>query len=547
MAADLCAETASVQINSGQKLYFMRKTTFLRGRWVFGHPGALVLLAGAFSSAFAETQAPAFRLFLAPQTVHSDEVTLLWEKPEDARAGARYEVLRDGEPAGETTKTHFTATGLAAKHDYVFTIRARSATAGDARESNALPVHTHDPETVVSVLDHGAIGDGHTLNTQAIQAAIDACPVGGVVRIPAGVFLSGALFLKSDMTLEIAKGGVLKGSAAIADYEPFILNRFEGWEMKTCASLLNAGTLDRHGPANVRNLSIRGAGTLSGGGAALSNAVRSAFPGREGLRSRGRLILLMNAENVEVAGLTLEESPCWTLHYIYSENVSIHGLTIRSDVLNGDGIDPDSSRNSCIFNCSFDTGDDCIAIKSGKNPEGNEVNRPTENVRIVDCRFVRGHGISIGSEISGGVRDVLVEDCTAGELLHGLQIKATKDRGNVVENVTVRDCDLRKISILTALNYNNDGAPAPEQPYFRNFHFSDIDMTAADAASAVILVNGFEAEGHRTRNVIFKNIRLPAGAKVTIDHCEDLVFSDVITTENKKPAYNITQSERVTY
>jgi polygalacturonase/lysophospholipase L1-like esterase len=485
--------------------------------------------------------------FVAPQTLHADEVTLLWDKPAGAASCLVYEILRDGTLIGETTKTHFTATGLASETDYTFSIRTKSGGQAASNLSLPLAIRTASREPVVSVLDFGAVGDGTTLNTKSLQAAIDACPPGGIVRIPAGVFLSGALFLKSDMTLEIAEGGVLKGSANPADYAPFIRNRFEGWEMETYASLLNAGTLDHTGPANVRNLSIRGHGTISGGGAALSDAVRAAFPGVKGLRSRGRLLCTMNAGGVELAGLTIEESPSWTLHFIYSDNITCRGLTIRSNVLNGDGIDPDSARNVAIVGCSFDTGDDCIAVKSGKNPEGNVVNRPTENVRVVDCRFDRGHGISIGSETSGGVRGVLVEDCVAGDLINGLQIKATKDRGNVIEDITVRDCDLRKITILTALPYNNDGEPAPDVPFFRNFTFRNIDLTKADASKPVILVNGFEKEGHRTRNLVFENLRLPAGAVVTVDLAEDVSFTNVTAPDSTKPSYQITRSERIAY
>jgi polygalacturonase len=507
----------------------------------------LVLLAG-FSAAQADTPAR-FRLLLAPQSLRSDEATLIWDKPAGAGVGLVYEVLRDGLPGGETCKMHFTVRGLAPEREHVFQVRVRPeagvAASDSPAESNPLAVRTRSPEPVVSVLDHGAVGDGQTLNTRAIQAAINACPPGGVVRLPAGVFLSGALFLKSDMTLEIAEGGVLKGSADPADYAPFIRNRFEGWEMDTYASLLNAGTLDAAGPANVRNLGIRGAGRISGGGKKLSDAVRAEFPGVKGLRSRGRLILLMNAENVEVAGLTLEEPPGWTLHTIYSENITLRGLRIRSDVRNGDGIDPDSSRRVYIFDCTFDTGDDCIAIKSGKNPEGNVVNRPTEDVRVFDCRFERGHGISIGSEISGGVRGVLIEDCVAGPLLHGLQIKGTEERGGYVEDVTVRDCSLRQITVYTKLPYNNDGGAAPTPPVFRNFRFENIDLTEADPAKPAIVVHGFEAEGHRTRNVSFQNIRLPAGATVKLDRVEDVAFARVTTPEGENPVYEITRSVAV--
>lgn len=512
--------------------------------WLLFGLGLISLLPlGCASSPSAPARTPGdFNLIVAPRGLRSDQVTLLWNRPAGVRGAVTYSVLRDRKIVATTTKTHITLAGLTAGNRHVFGIEAG---VGASLRSNTFSVRVPEREPVVSVVDHGAVGDGKTLNTRALQAAIDACPPGGVVRIPSGTFLSGALYLKSDMTLEIAKGGMLKGSSDPHDYAPMLQNRFEGWEMETYASLLNAGRLDRSGPANISNLTIRGEGVISGGGRKLSDAVRAEFPGVKGLRSRGRLILLMNAQNVEIAGLTLEEPSGWTLHYIYSENISMHGLTIRSDVRNGDGIDPDSSKNSYIFNCSFDTGDDCIAIKSGKNPEGNVVNRPTENVRISDCRFFRGHGISIGSEMSGGVRGVLVEDCFAGALLHGLQIKGTKERGGFVEDVTVRDCDLQQITVYTELPYNNDGAAASSQPVFRDFRFTNIDLTKADPSKPVIVVNGFPAEGHRTKNVVFEDVRLPAGSRVKLDRVEDVSFTRVTTPDGGVPEFEITRSERV--
>ncbi|WP_158277373.1 glycoside hydrolase family 28 protein [Opitutus sp. ER46] len=500
-----------------------------------------VLLALPGLAASSSTLAP-LRAFVAPQTLRSDEVTLIWEKALPGTA-VTYQITRDSVTVGRTTATHFTAKGLTPATDVALVVAALDASGREVARSARLVLKTPAKETVLNVESFGAKGDGQTSNTKAIQAAIDACPVGGVVLIPRGVFVSGALFLKSDMTLEVAAGATLQGSAVLADYEPFIRNRFEGWELDTYASLLNAGRLDHQGPANVRNLSIRGAGRIAGGGWPLGKAMIAA----RGIRSRARLILLMNCENVEIQGVTLEEPPAWTLHYLYCENVTCHDLTITTAVRNGDGIDPDSSRHSYIFNCTFDTGDDCIAIKSGKNPEGNRINRPTERVWVFNCVFKRGHGISIGSEMSGGVRDVLVQDCVAGNLMHGLQIKATPERGNVVEGVVVRDCDLQKISILTALPYNNDGEAAPEAPYFRNFRFENLDLTKAPANTAVVLVNGFAQPGHRTKGVTFDRVRLPAGAVVQVKLAEDVRFTGVTTADGKPPTYQVTESERVVY
>jgi len=499
--------------------------------------GLLLLPLTASLSPLAQAS-EGLKVMIAPQTLRSDEVTLLWEKPADATKETLYQILCDNVPVATTDKTHHTLRQLQPEHRHVVRVEILQ---GARRIGGGLAFTTRAKETVLHVEDFGAKADGTTLNTKALQAAIDACPPNGVVSLSKGVYLSGALFLKSDMTFLIAKDSTLKGSPELADYEPFIRNRFEGWEMDTYASLLNAGRLDAKGPANVHNLSIRGEGTLCGGGRALGKAMTKA----KGQRTRGRLLCLMNCENLEVQGLTLTEPASWTLHYLYSSNISCHDLNIVTAVPNGDGIDPDSSSNSYIFHCTFSTGDDCIAIKSGKNPEGNRLNRATENVRITDCVFTRGHGISIGSEMSGGVRGVLVQDCVAGALMHGLQIKGTKERGGFVEDVVVRDCDLQKVSILTELPYNNDGEAAPEQPWFRNFRFTNIDLRQAPTTGPVMIVNGYPAEGHRTSRVVFENLRLPAGAVIQIDQCEDMSFTGVSTADGKPAEFQVTRSENI--
>lgn len=501
----------------------------------------LALLTHVLSHTWAAVEAPK-QLWVAPGTTSATSSTLIWEKPE--HYNTRYHIILNGKEVATASKCNYMLNNLTPATPYTCTVKAEDKEGKLSATYKAVQFTTPAKGKTLNITDFGAKGDGTTLNTQAIQKAIDACPAGGTVLIPEGIFVSGALFLKSHMTLQIAKGGVLKGSTNTQDYEPFINNRFEGWEMKTYASLLNAGVMNHNGGFSVEQLSIKGEGTISGGGNVLGKAMME----KNGIRSRGRLILLMNCKDVEIQGLQIENPPCWTIHYLYSKGVSLHDLNIVTyGIRNGDGIDPDSSDDSYIFNCNFSTGDDCIAIKSGKNPEGYDLHKPTKNVRITDCDFTKGHGISIGSEMSGGVSDVLVQDCRAGALLHGMQIKGTKERGGYVKNVTVTDCQLLQITIFSSLNYNNDGAAAPEPPTFENFVFRNIDLSKAPVKEPVIDINGFKDPAHKLKNVTFTNITLPENAKVSINDAEQVKFTDVKSTGSSKPQYVVANSSHIIY
>lgn len=480
---------------------------------------------------------------VAPGTVHANTATLVWNKPSQYQDVVSYHVFLNGKEVASSLKTNFMLKGLQPSTSYIGTIRAELKDGKLSAFSQKVKFTTKPVGKILDVTDFGARGDGNTLNTLSIQKAIDACPKNGTVFIPEGTFLSGALFLKGHMTLEIAKGGTLKGSGNVADYLPFINNRFEGWEMQTYASLLNAGVMNNKGGFAVEQLSIKGQGTISGGGGALGKAMIE----KNGIRSRGRLILLMNCKDVEIQGLEIKEAPCWTIHYIYSKGISCHDLNINSTARNGDGLDPDSSEDSYIFNCTFSTGDDCIAIKSGKNPEGFVIAKPTKNVWITNCDFIKGHGISIGSEMSGGVSDVLVQDCTAGALLHGMQIKGTKERGGYVSNVTVTDCQLLKITIFSAVNYNNDGESAPKPPIFENFVFKNIDLSKASIKEPVININGFKVPGYKLRNVMMTNINVPENAQVLINDAQKVKFVAIQSANGTKPQFLVQNSEDIQY
>ncbi|BAV04097.1 Polygalacturonase [Filimonas lacunae] len=501
----------------------------------------LLLLLPALTNLYA-LPAGAWNPLLAPGSLSETSATLLWNK-QSPQSNSTYQVLLNGKVQGTTQASNYTFTNLQPNTSY--TVEIKLTTPGSNKPSgNTLRFTTAAKGKVYNILDYGAKDDTAITNTRAIQAAIDACTTGGTVYIPKGVFISGALHLKSNMTLYIEKDGVLKGSGNIEEYLPMILNRFEGWELKTYASLINAGTLNRDGSYNAKNIRITGGGTIMGGGQRLGNAMTKA----SGNRSRGRLICLINCQDVSISNLTITEPPSWTIHYIYSNNISTHNLNIiTKGIHNGDGIDPDSSTDCYIFNCTFDTGDDCIAIKSGKNPEGFIVGKPTKNVRVTNCNFKRGHGISIGSEMSGGVSDVLVEDCQAGALLHGMQIKGTKDRGGYVKNVTVNNCQLLKITVFSAVNYNNDGEPAPETPTYSNFTFENIDLSAASEKEAAININGFKDPAHRLKNVYFNNIKLSENATILVKDAEKVTFTNIQAANNGKPQYTVNNSIEVTH
>jgi len=217
------------------------------------------LLAVILVSCFVVTVSAAppnkYNLMIAPGTLSETSVTLLWDK-QTAKDSVVYEVLLNGKWKTSTAKTNSTINGLLPNTSYTVSVRVKQKRA--VKELYSLLFKTAAKGKVYNILDFGAKSDSTFINTKQIQKAIDACTAGGTVYIPKGTFLSGALFLTSNMTLHVAEGAVLQGSVDTTDYLPLVKNRFEGWEMYTYASLINAGTLNRDGSYNVKNLRITG-------------------------------------------------------------------------------------------------------------------------------------------------------------------------------------------------------------------------------------------------------------------------------------------------
>jgi exo-poly-alpha-galacturonosidase len=292
------------------------------------------------------------------------------------------------------------------------------------------------------VTSYGAKGDGVTLNTEAIQKTIDACNKsgGGTVVIPKGVFVTGAIFLKQGVNLSVKKEGVLKGSVNRADY-PQVKTRWEGTEMMYMAALVNADGLS--------HLKISGEGIIDGSGDVwvkrINNKIDTSL-NTQRKWERPRLMCIQNCSNVEISKLRLHNQAVWCVHILYCRGVLLNELDITADhnIPSSDGIDIDSGKDVVIKSCHIDVNDDCISIKSGKDEDGLRVNRPSEDILIKDCHFGYGHGgVALGSETSGGIRNVVIKDCLADAGNWApIRFKSQPSRGGVVENIRYENIKL---------------------------------------------------------------------------------------------------------
>ncbi len=486
------------------------------------------------------------------QIVFDDEITLWWTKDEFSRADG-YKFYLDGNMHGETEKTHYTFSNLMPKQAYRVCVQAYKD--GQIVAQREVEITTNPSKNKIDITSekYGAVGDGKTLNTAAIQKALNDCTEKDVVFIPKGTFLTGALNIHSNTEMYLEEGATLKGSKDEKEYLPKVKSRFEGIENRSYRSLINMGELNRDGGYNCQNVVLRGKGCICGGGMHLHASMIDAETARIcdteeykksyveyrhlirdysiAWRVRGRLISMNNTDGVILAGLRLEYGPAWTIHPIYSKNVIVYGCTVTSiHVNNGDGFDPDSSEDCVCFNTVFDTGDDCIAIKSGKNPEGNIIGKPSKNIFVFDCRVISGHsGVGIGSEMSGGVENVQVWDCDFAGAWYGVHIKATKERGGYVKNVDVRDCKLSAI-IIGSVDYNTDGASADTMPVFSDYHFENIEVSGF--YDWYVRINGFDEDKYAVQNVTLKDVALinvDEKRALRLANCKNLQMENVKT------------------
>ncbi len=463
------------------------------------------------------------------------------------------------------------------------------------------------PDFTVNIKDHGAAGDGLTDNSKAISDAISevAGNGGGRVIIPAGIWLTGPIILKSNVNIHTEKGALVKFSNDFDKY-PLVETSFEGLDTWRCMSPIYA--------REVENIAFTGEGVFDGSGDAwrfvkkgkmtesqwkevvesggvLSDDGLTWFPTEESKKGheatinfnippfstkeefetvkdflRPVMVSLVKCKRVLLDGPTFQNSPAWNLHPLMSEDVIIRNLTVRNPwyAQNGDGIDLESCKNVLLYNNTFDVGDDGICFKSGKNEDGRRRGMATENVIVKNNIVYHGHGgFVIGSEMSGGVRNVHVSNCTFMGTDVGLRFKSTRGRGGIVENIYISD--IKMINIPTeAIRFNmfyQGNSPILEQderaedekrdetlvpvteetPVFRNIFMKNITATGSQTAA---LFQGLPEMN--LKNVKLENAVLEAKNGITMIDSDDINFENVtVIVNNDGPALTVYNSRNV--
>ena len=353
---------------------------------------------------------------------------------------------------------------------------------------------------IFDVSKFGAKGDGTHLDTEAIQKALDACGgTGGTVKFPAGTYLSQPLTLRTKTTLQLDAGATLKATDEPKDFLPEDV----AWD-----DILNGSKKGPLAPfisgKDLTDIIICGQGTIDGSGAKWWIPAEAARRKKSGYTlPRPNLIVLTRVQHLEVTGVTLQNSPKFHLVPDDCQDVLIAGVTILAPehAANTDAIDPSSCKNVLITNCTIDVGDDNVAIKAGKKIAGREF--ASEDITVTDCTFLHGHGMSIGSETDGGVRNVIVKNCTFENTENGLRIKSQRGKGGLVENISYSDITMKNVNpaiTLTCYYMNNsarDAAPSSpanefqpaiageNMPVYRNIRISNLKATCPKSAGII--------------------------------------------------------------
>lgn len=409
--------------------------------------------------------------------------------------------------------------------------------------------------TVYSIIDFGAQSGGAFDNSASFEKAIQKCATngGGIVLVPNGKYLTGPIHLENNINLHLEDGAEILFSTKSTDY-PLVHTSFEGTELMNHSPLISA--------YKKNNVAITGKGILNGQannenwwfwcGAkrygwekgkgnqsdplnreTLIQLAEKNIPVEkrifgEGHYLRPNFVEFFECTNALVKDIKIVNSPFWVIHPMKSTNVIIDGVTVESHGPNNDGCDPEYSKNVIIRNCTFNTGDDCIAIKSGRDADGRRIAIKSENIIVQNCKMIDGHGgVVMGSEISAGVSNVFVEDCVmdSPNLDRAIRIKSNSKRGGLVENVYVRNIEVGQVKecvLIVDLFYNVYGQQSGAFiPRVKNIFLENINVK--DAGEFGVLAKGYKE--FPIDNIVLKNVKIQkAGKPFSIENVTNLKF-----------------------
>lgn len=478
------------------------------------------------------------------------------------------------------------------------------------------------PNNQVSVTDFGGVGDGIALNTEAFAKAMDALSAkgGGTLIVPQGVWLTGPIVFKSNINMHLVDRAIILFSPDKSLY-PLVETVFEGLDTRRCQSPISG--------RNLENVAITGNGAIDGNGQVWRPLKKDKVSDRQwrGITSQGGaykradywmpsaqylhgdtisemnvprhlktkeewasvrdflrpvMVSFIECKNVFLQGVIFQNSPAWNLHPLMCENVIIDGVQVRnpSYAQNGDGLDLESCKNAIIVNSTFDVGDDGICIKSGKDEDGRKRNRPCENVIVNNCTVFKGHGgFVVGSEMSGGVRNIKVSNCQFLGTDVGLRFKSNRQRGGTVENIYISNLSMFDIP-TDPLSFNlyyggkseveelEDGrkvvkevAPVPvteKTPTFRNIYIKDVTCSSARRAmyfnglpehnidninvENVTIHSELGAELAESKNIILKNVNIypRTGAALRLSNVSGVKVEGLVTDSDIKTIFEVT-------
>ncbi len=382
------------------------------------------------------------------------------------------------------------------------------------------------PDRDFKITDYGAAGDGQTDCTEAFKKAITAAHEagGGRVVVGEGTFLTGAIHLKSNVNLYVPEDSVVKFSTDPNHYLPVVFTRFEGVECMNYSPLIYA--------YEQENIAVTGKGTLDGQASSKSwwgwtrragdDVNQSRQQGQDGVpvekrvfgagkMLRPNMIQPYKCKNILIEGVTFRNSPMWHIHPVLSTNITVRNVKVIGHGPNNDGCNPESCKDVLIENCYFDTGDDCIAIKAGRNNDGRRVNVASENIIVRNCQMKDGHGgVVIGSEMTGGARNVFAENCRmdSPNLDRALRIKTNSVRGGTVENVYMRNVAVGQVAeaVLKINFFYGEGDAGDFVPTVRNINMENI---TSEKSRYALSIRGYERSpitDVHLKNCVFDNV-----------------------------------------